>query len=394
MLFLSIITKRDLKNLEWFYTHLIIRQFAISMFGVFNSIYLFQIFTENHFNNVLSLSLTASFFALVYLSQYLSINFAILTINKFGLRRCMLIGGVFTVLFFLVLYLGKYNLLFLPLSAVLGGLYLGFYYIAFHVYFTELTDDKAEGEEVAMGSILPSIVSILGPIFAGFLIKLTGFGGVFIAMGIALITANIPLKFIPDTKDTVRIKLASLLAPFALKRSYRNNLALSGFSVMEVTSAYLWPLFVFPILSGSFVQLGFVGSLVALIATFTTFLVGFLIDKIGAKKVLKILSIADCLVWILKIFTYTPFQSFAYSGIQALTIQGQGISIDTMVYKKSRDSEATDPIIQREVNFALSKFLFFILVTILFAIGLSLTVAFVIAAFATLLTTLYKDGKN
>lgn len=389
MLLLSIITKRQYKNLEWFYTHLIIRQFGISMFGIFNSVYLFQILTK-HFNNIFSLALTSLFFALVYFCQYLFINFAILTINKLGLRKCMLVGGIFTSLFFLILYLGKYNLLFLPLAAILGGLYLAFYYIAFHIYFTELTDDKAEGEEVAVGSVLPAIVSILGPMCAGFIISLTGFGGVFIAMGIALVTANIPLKFIPNTKDEIKIKFVDLLAPFKLKRNLNNNLALSGFAVMETTTTYLWPLFVFPILSNSFVELGFIGSLIALVSTLTTFLIGFLIDKMGPKKVLKILSLADCLVWIFRVFTFTPVQVFASSGAQALTSQGQGISIDTMVYKKSRDSYGIDPIIQREVNFALSKFLFLILTTILFVLGLPLTISFIIASVATLFATLYK----
>lgn len=390
MLLTSLISKRHYKNLEWFYTHSIIRQFALSMFGIFNSIYVFQTLIAHNFDKHQSLALTAMFFSLVYFSHFFAIQLSIMTINKWGLKKCMLIGGILTTLFSLTLYLGRYNLLFLILSAILAGSYLGFYYIAFHIYFTELTDDKNEGEEVALGSILPSIVCILGPICAGLIIKLAGFNGVFLTTGIFLILANFPLKFIPNTKDGIKIHNITLLSFLKFKTGVKNRLALAGHAISEATNNSIWPLFIFPLLSGGFIELGFVGSVVATASTVTVFLVGFIADKLGSRMIVKVLSVADSLVWLGKIFVYNPLGVFIFSATQALTTLGQGIGLDSMIYSKSRNENDITIIVEREFSYAIAKCGFLFLMGVLFWLGLPLVTAFALAALAALLTRIYK----
>lgn len=313
-----------------------------------------------------------------------------MTINKWGLKKCMLIGGILTAVFSLTLYLGRYNLLFLILSAILAGSYLGFYYIAFHIYFTELTDDKNEGEEVALGSILPSIVCILGPVCAGLIIKLAGFSGVFLTTGIFLILANFPLKFIPNTKDEIKIHNITFLSFLKFKTGVKNRLALAGHAISEATNNSIWPLFIFPLLSGGFIELGLVGSVVAAASTVTVFLVGFIADKLGSRMIVKVLSIADCLVWLGKIFVYNPLGVFISSATQALTTLGQGIGLDSMIYSKSRNENDITGIVEREFSYAIAKCGFLFLMGVLYWLGLPLMTAFVLAALAALLTRIYK----
>lgn len=391
MLLTSLISKRHYKNLEWFYTHSIIRQFALSLFSIFNSIYVYQTLNANHFQKNELLALTALFFALAYLSQLFFIKFAVITINRFGLRKSMLLGGVFTTLFSLTLYLGKYNLFFLIISAVLAGAYLAFYYIAFHIYFTELTDDASEGEEVALGSILPAVVCILGPICAGLLIKLTGFGGVFLVMGISLVLANFPLQFIPNTKDGVKINAGSIFSFFKSKTEVKKHLALSGYAISSATDTYFWPIFIFPILSGSFIQLGLVGSLIAVFSTISIFLVGYLIDKKGPSLIIKILAVCGSLVWIGRVFVKNPLQVYLSSSVQALAILGTGIALDSLIYSKSRGENDIYPILQREINYALTKCIFLLFMGILFWLGLPLITIFVVSAISALLVKLYTE---
>ena len=86
-------------------------------------------------------------------------------------------------------------------------------------------------------------------------------------MGIALVLANIPLKFIPNTKDGVKIDAKSLFVCFKSKHHFRNNIALSSFAVTDIIAGYFWPLFVFPILADGFVSLGLLGSFISFIST-------------------------------------------------------------------------------------------------------------------------------
>lgn len=391
VLYRSVLHLKQFRYLGAFYLHSVVRLFAVSIFEIFTSIYIYQQLLGYGANPQHALGITALTFALIFLVQALCTAPALWIISKKGLRFAVFWGNIFLVGFFGLLYLARYEPIFLVLAAVLGGAQIGLYWNAFHIYFTELTDDKKQGEEVAISVSLSAIASIGGPAFGGLIISYAGFEVTFLIMTILVILASLPLKFLPKDKDIVKVDILKTVLALAPKREEKSYLALFGAGIIDATASNLWPLYVFSILTG-FVGVGFMGSLVAFFATITTIVVGFLIDKFSAKNVLRTISSLDSLVWISKIFVTTPFQVFTVSSASALTTPGQLIALDSLVYERARHSNIVAYIIQREIGLSVGKTVFLLVLGVLFWFGLPLVTVFILTALAALATRLYPEN--
>lgn len=371
-------------GLESFYLHNIIRLFAVSIFDVFTGIYFFQIFQKFGLNTAQSLSSTAIFISLIYLTHFFVIKPALILINKHGVRFLMLWGNMVLVAFAAILYLAKFDITFLALASIIAGIYIGLYYTGYHIFFSELTDDHRQGKELALGVSLPAFASIFSPIIGALLINSFGFGGVLLVMGILLIIANTPLKFIPTYKNDIHVNIEKSYHSVFSKSQRHHWISLTGSAITDATTQYLWPLFGFFVLSEAYLRVGFLGSLIALVSIASTLVIGFLIDKFGSKKILRILAISDSITWLFRALSQTSLLVFISSALQAITTQGQHLAIDTIVYEKARDGASYKFIIQREIAYSIGKFLYLLLLGILFWLGLPLLTSFIISAIAVL----------
>lgn len=379
---------RQFRYLGAFYLHSLIRLFAISIFQIFSSIYIYQNLLSFGVGNQYSLGITALFFALIFLVHALSVAPVLWLISKKGLRFSVLLGNIFLIFFLASLYLSKFDPIFLVITGVVGGLQLALYWTAYHIYLVELSDDKNQGEEIALGNTLSAIASIGGPAFGGLIIYYFGFGALFIIMTVVLVLATFPLKFLPACKNMISIDIIKTITALSLKSEQRSYLAFLGIGVVDVVAGHFWPLFIFPIMTG-FAGVGFIGSLIALISSVTNIIIGWMIDKFGSRAVIKILSPLDSLIWVFRIFVTTPFRVFVASTGQALVTTGQVITLDSIVYERARHNDIAAFIVQREIGLSLGRFLFLILVGVLFWFGLPLKVVFIFAAIATLLPRFY-----
>ncbi len=391
MFYRSIIHHRQFRYLGAFYLHSIARLFAVSIFQIFSGLYIFQVLKDTGFNNQQSLGATALLFALIFAVQALATAPSLWLISKKGLRFSVFWGNIFLVGFFAIMFLAKYDPIFLLLAAILSGLQIGMYWTAFHIYFAELTDDKAQGEEIALSTSLSAIAAIGAPAFGGLIISYGGFGATFLVMTIVVILANLPLKYLPKQKDIISIDIVKTVLALAPKEERKSYLALLGAGVLDQVTALFWPIFVFPILAG-YIGVGFMGSLIALIATVTTISIGMLIDKFGAKRILTIFSSLDSIAWIFRAFVATPMHVFVTSGIGALTGAGQLISMDSLIYERARHVNLVAFIVQREIGLAVGKTLFLLTTGALLWFGLPLPAVFIMTAALALLTRLYPDG--
>lgn len=392
MFYRSVLHHHQFRYLGAFYLHSVVRLFAVSIFQIFSSIYVYQVLRGYGVENQQSLGITSLFFALIFLVHALSIAPSLWLIARKGLKFSVFWGNIFLVGFFALLLLSRYDPIFLIIAAVMGGLQIGMYWTAFHIYFTELTDDNGQGKEIGLSVSLSNIASIGGPAFGGMIISYGGFPMTFLVMTILVILASLPLKYLPKQKDVISVDILKTVLALAPKKESKSYLALFGAGVIDVVSFNFWPLFVFPVLA-NFVGVGFMGSLVAFVSVITTIIIGFAIDKYGPKKILNIISSVDSLAWTLKIFVSTPLQVFGISGFRALTTSGQLISLDSMIYERARHENLVAFIVQREVGLAIGKFIFLLLIGILFWFGLPLAAVFLITALIALLTRLYPEEK-
>lgn len=379
---------RQFRYLGAFYLHSIIRLFAVSMFQIFTSLYIFQSLKNLGFSNSHALGITSLFFALIFLVHAMSVAPVLWIISKKGLKFCLVVGEFMLIAFFLSLYLFQYDPIFLIITGILGGLQVGLYWTAYHLYFIQLSDDKSQGQEIALGHALSALAGIGGPAFGGLIIAFFGYNAIFIVMTILIAGAAYPLRYLPNTKNEIKFDILETVRALAPKAELKSFIALFGGSVIDIVALNFWPLYIFGIVAG-YLGVGFIGSLIALISTIVVVVVGLLIDKYGAQIVIRILSPLDSLLWVFKFFSNTPFRVYFASGAQALTTTGQMITLDSIIYKRARHINIAAFIVQREIGLSLGRFIFMCTVGILFWFGMPLPIIFLMAAVGSLLTVFY-----
>lgn len=391
MLHFPTLYQKRFKNLEEFYLHNIIRLMALSMFDIFSSIYVFTILKDFGLNNSHALGATALFLSLIFFAHLLTVKPALYLIQKFSLQFSMFWGSMLLVLFSAFLYMAKFNLYFLIPAAVVGGVYIGLYYTGYHIYFAQLTDDKREGRELAVGNALFALVGILGPVTGGFIIVFWGFGALFLAMALILLLSGIPLNYISG-KTALNLNPGDFDSIFRFKNERKNLLAIFGLGVVDCAATYFWPLFIFGVLAGNFIGVGVLGSVMAGVSIVSAMLTGWLIDRFKAERIIKPLSLSDSIAWIVRAFSVTPLLAFLSSVLQSATTHNISLNLDVMIYEKARSKGSINPIIQREVGFAVSKSIFLLLSGLILWLGFPLFAIFLIASLAALLPRLYNTS--
>lgn len=281
------------------------------------------------------------------------------------------------------------SILFIP-AAIFAGVQLGLYWTAFHIYFAELSDDDKQGKELSLNSSLGSIVSIGAPAFGGLIITNFGYPVVFLVVSVLMGLAMIPLKNLPKQDDRVQFDILKTVFLLSPKKEIKSLMAFSGVGISQITTQVFWPIFVLPILIGA-AGIGFLGSVIALFGSGSAIIMGFLIDKFGAKKVLNIISPLDSMSGLARLFVYNPLQVFGISTISSAASEGQFMALDSLAYQRGRHSNIVAIIVQREVALAAGRFVYLIIVGILIWFGLPLGVVFVITALLALATRLYPE---
>lgn len=360
----------------------------MAIFQIFSGIYVYQTLMGFELTFGQSLATTALIFSLVFLIQSLAVAPSLWIINRKGLRFAVLWGNVCLILYYIFLLLAQFDPIVFILAAIFAGIQLGLYWTAYHIYFAELTDDDKQGKELSLNSSMGAIVSIGAPAFGGLIISFFGYPAVFLVISLLMGIAIIPLKHLPKQNDRVPFDIMQTVFLLSPKKEFKSLLAYSGLGISQTTTEVFWPIFVLPILAGV-TGIGLLGSIIALFGSVSAITIGFLTDKVGAKKVLNVLSPFDSLAGLVRLFVYAPLQVYGISMISSAMSEGQFIAIDTLAYQRARHSNIVAIIVQREVALALGRFIFLTFVGLLFWFGLPLGVVFVITALVAMAPRLY-----
>ncbi len=386
----SLLHNRQFRYLGAFYTHSLVRLFATAIFQIFNGIYIYQVLIGFGIDFQKSIATIALIFALVCLIHAVAVAPALWLIDKRGLRFAVFWGNISQILVYVFLSLAKFDPIVFILVAIFDGLQLALYWSAFHLYFAQLTTDGSQGRELSLNASLGSIAAIGAPAFGGLIIVFFGYNAVFALICILMILALLPLKNLPKANDRVDIDIIKTIRALSPRKQIKSLLAYTGVGISQITTTIFWPIFVLPILSGA-AGIGFLGSIIGLFQSFASLGVGFLVDKFGARKILNIISPLDSIFGLLRMFVTNLSQVFAVSTVTSITTESQFLTVDSLAYERGRHSNVVAVIVQREVGLAAGRFIFLVLLGLLFWFGLPLEFVFLITALTVLMTRLYQD---
>lgn len=391
MFYRSVFHYRQFRYLGSFYLHSIIRLFALSLFQLFNGLYIFQIGQGIGLSFSHCLALVAFFFCAIYAFEALFIPITLWLIARKGLRFSVFWGNICLIGFLGFLALAKFDPILLIFAAFLCGGSISLYWTAYHAYFAELSDDKKQGEEISISGVLSNIVSIGGPAFGGLIINTWGYQAALAMMSVLVIIAVLPLRYLPKQEDRIGVHIMPILKSLSPKKEFKSFISITGWGVMEQIFMVFWPLYIFPIVFG-IVGVGFMGSLVALIGVFSIMGLGILIDRIGAKKVLLVSGPVDAVMWILGMFVFSPLSVYVLSAVASISRVAQNIAMDSIIYERARHNDLMAFIVQRSLSLAVGRMLFLLILGVLFWFGMPLVAVLIFAAMATILTRFYPKG--
>ena len=384
----SLLHNRQFRYLGAFYTHSLVRLFATAIFQIFNGIYIYQVLMGFGIDFQRSLSTTALIFGLIFLIQALTVAPSLWLIEKKGLKFAVFWGNAAQIMCYVFLGFASFDPIFFLVSAIFDGIQLSLYWTAYHIYFANLTDDGNQGKEMSLNASMGAIAAIGAPAFGGLIIAFFGFSAVFVVISILMVIAMIPLRNLPKSNDKVPVDVLKTLMALSPKKEIRSLLSYAGVGISQVTTTVFWPIFVLPIMAGV-TGIGFLGSIIGLFGSMSALVVGFLVDKFGARKVLNFVSPIDSIAGLARMFVSGMSQVFGVSAVASAATESQFLTVDSLAYERGRHSNLVAIIVQREVGLSVGRFLFLLGLGILFWFGLPLATVFVMTSLVVLASRLY-----
>ena len=306
---------------------------AGGLFGIFLPIFLYEIF-GNDFSKVAWYYIASDFFyiALIPLGAIL--------LNHFGFRRALRASVFLGAFFYGSFYFTTENnaLLIVVLSLIFLVLWRIMHWIPYHVDFAKFTDKKNRGREVGLLEATTDVIGVITPFVAGLVISRAGFDTLFLIAVAIYLASYIPLLTIPKTRENFSWGYFQTWGQLFCRQRRANVLAYVADGAENVVGVIVWPIFIFELLKGNYVEVGFISALITGTTIILQILMGKYVDgKFSKKKFIHFGSTLYSIGWILKIFVVTSFQIFIIDAYHKLMKIFLRIPFDALSYEIAAD---------------------------------------------------------
>jgi len=361
------------------FTSKAITNIASGFFGIFLPIYLYVTFDQSIYFVVLYYLASQFFYALfiAYGAQFL---------NRFGFKRSLQISTFLGALYYFELYfLNEETLFLVPLLVVTISAWRLLYWVPYHVDFAKFSDIKNRCKEVGVIESTLSIIGVVAPIFAGFVITKFGYNVLFILGIVIYLSSVIPFLTIPRTHERFRWTFWETWKNLFKKSSRNEVMAFMADGAESAVGIIIWPIFIYQLLNGNYLEIGAISTFVVAATVFLQLFAGRFSDKNSKDRVLKYGSILYSLGWILKIFIGTAFQIFIFDTFHKFTRSFLRIPFDAITYEITADQGhyVDEFTVLHEIAISIGRIAMYILVIIL-AFFVPLKWVFLLAALASI----------
>lgn len=348
------------RDVDKFFIAIAIRNLAVGMVLIFEPIYLYL-----YFNRDLSSTLFyhAALFGLYGLFSVLGAKL----LQRFGPNRVILASYFFFIAYYIALLLFPQSFLFVPLAVFVGSIAMALFWLAFHVDFVRFSSAKNRGKEVSKAGVATLFPMVAAPFIGGWILASFGYPMLFVAVLVVLLASAIPLAYTTETHEVYTDSYGKVLRKIFSRERWRTTLAFVSFGTEISIVAFIWPLFMF-IAAIGFTAIGGITSVALLASGVFILYIGKLSDTAERPWLLNVGAIWSSLAWIIKSFVNTPFDALLSHLIYKVARGAAAIPFQTFFYEKAAASPqmADEFIVYRTVIIALTRFLFFSVLAIIF----------------------------
>ena len=365
------------KESDRFFASMAIRGFGFGMITIFVPIYIYQYFN--------SLPLCFLFFAGIYGLYGALSPFGGLVMMKFGVKKSILISIPLFWGFFVCLLLFNIFWAFIPISIILYSLGMVFFWPAYHVNFSRVSETAKLGKEVGKLNFITVAPGILAPVVGGAIITIFGYPTLFVVVLCVLFSSAIPLLL---SKDAPVIYSDSYLNAYKriFKKGNRHyNLAFAANGIETAINLILWPLFLITMAMG-YLAIGSIATVALAASLLFTLYMGRITDRMDRKKLLTIGSILTSGAWIGKFFVINPASAFIAQSFYRLSRTAATIPYQTILYEKAeKKGDGIDEfIVYRNIVIAVTRSIFFVILAGITFVIPGIRFTFILAAVLSL----------
>lgn len=373
------------------YTGKTIVMISTGLLGIFLPIFLYNLFDGN-FRWVVAYSAIAS------LLYAVTVAWGAQFLNTFGFRRALRVSIFFGALYYAIFYfVNSGNALYLiPLSIIVLTFFRLLYWLPYHVDFAKFSSRFNLGRELGLIGATRDVIGILVPIVSGFLIGKFSFDVVFLISIILYLVSGIPYLTLPKTREQFSWSYKETWRQFFSKERRDNVMAFIADGAEEEVGYLVWPLFIFQLLRGNFLQVGAISTLIIGIAVILEIVVGRRIDlKTPKEQILKTGTILYSLGWVFKIFITTGFHIFiagAYHNTVRILLR---TPFDALTYEIAADQGhyVDEFTVLHEIAIQTGKIIACVAI-IMVSFLLPIQWTFILAALAALFLNLLRTGRG
>lgn len=369
------------RNLRLFFTHQLFFQFSDSMLAITLPIFIYQLFD----------SISAVFFFhfswnLIHTLLFIPVFNLAMKLKK--PKYFMAMGMVFYVTALYLFGQSAENPQLIYLATPVFALYISFYWMIRHWFFSVNSDYQKMGKQVSALAILSMIIGFLAPIIAGGLSFFFSFNATFILGAFAAFFGIIPiLMFHAPAHQAVFTwkKVRKIMNQPELK-AIRPAYLLEGINFSFGKDAWL---LAFAIFIGTILDLGILVGATTLIAVFLTWLMGHWFDQRKRTKILnRVMALRTTTVFLYTSIFFFPSLTYVWviESLNRFTLSMRMTVTDSYLYALSNKIHPVNFNLNREILLSISRFLStgFMAIAFLFLPAEALWVFLGISAFTTL----------
>lgn len=326
--------------------------------------------------------------------------------NRLGLKRSLQISILFGAAFYSVFFfINRYVLqgdqlidnhqLWWLVPAIFFSLFFRLtHWVPFHTSLAKLTEHYIRASQLSfMEATMLSLGAIM-PIIAGLSLEYLGYSTLFfLAISIYLI-ALIPFSQLPQVKEEFSWTYKETWRRLLSKKMRGSVLAYAGDGAESVVGAIIWPIFIWQLLAGNYLQVGALSSVIILVTIVLQIFVGSLMDNLPSRRWLRYGTLLYAFGWVLKALINSAFQVFLFSTYHNLSRVFARTSFDALNYDIAADQGhyVDEYTVIREMAIVFGKALMCIFIILIIPF-LALRYLFLVAALASLLMSLLKSSQ-
>lgn len=305
----------------------IITNIGTGLFSIFLPIFLYITLGEN-------IRYLAFYYLATYLSSLLLITTLPRSLNKFGFRKALQTSTLIGAFYYLAIFLLKENNVWtiMPIMVFMLAFWRFLYWVPYNVDFAKFTTKKDRGKGVGLVSATISLVGILTPILAGFVITKWGFNLLFLIGIVVFGFSLLPLIKLPRTEERFSWSSRQFFRKLVEKKNRKLALFFSLDGAEGILSAFVWPVFIYELLAGNYLEIGAISALVVTTTLILQLLAGKLVDK-KRGKIIKTGGFFYAMGWLLKVFAITAFHVFVFDAFHRFMKVFYRIPLDTLVFE-------------------------------------------------------------